>query len=115
MIAGCAAFWGLYWIPLRETEALGVPPLWSVALFNLPLFLISGLIFAWFFSRNRQILGTVMLADTISTENPKWAAALYAQAPKLGHAYAARQLTHHLANPPGETEVITKGGFGEDQ
>ena len=25
VIAGCAAFWGLYWIPLRETEALGVP------------------------------------------------------------------------------------------
>jgi len=66
VIAGCAAFWGLYWIPLRETEALGVPPLWSVALFNLPLFLISGLIFAWFFSRNRQILGTVMLAGCLA-------------------------------------------------
>ena len=59
--------------------------------------------------------GDSVLADTISTVNPKWAPALYAQAPKLGHAYAARQLTHHLANPPGETEVITKGGFGEDQ
>lgn len=28
---------------------------------------------------------------------------------------AARQLTHHLANPPGETAVTTKGGFGENQ
>lgn len=66
VIAGSAAFWGLYWIPLRETEALGVPPLWSVALFNLPLFLISGVIFVWFFSRNRQMLGTVMLAGCLA-------------------------------------------------
>ena len=36
IIAGGAAFWGLYWLPLRETEALGVPPIWSVALFNMP-------------------------------------------------------------------------------
>ncbi len=56
-----------------------------------------------------------LLADTIATENPKRAAALYVQASKLGHAYAARQLTHHLANPPGETEVTTKGGSGEYQ
>ena len=56
-----------------------------------------------------------LLADALITENPKRAAALYAQASQRGHAYAARQLTHPLANPPGETEVTTRGGFGEDQ
>lgn len=66
VIAGCAAFWGLYWIPLRETEALGVPPVWSVALFNLPLIFISAAVFAWFFGANRAILGRVILAGMLA-------------------------------------------------
>lgn len=56
-----------------------------------------------------------LLADAIAAENPRRAADLYARASQLGHQYAASQLTHHLANPPGETEVTTKGGFGENQ
>lgn len=66
VIAGCAAFWGLYWIPLRETEALGVPPVWSVALFNIPLIFISAAIFAWFFGANRAVLGRVILAGMLA-------------------------------------------------
>lgn len=30
-----AAFWGLYWIPLREIEKFGLSSTWSVAFFNL--------------------------------------------------------------------------------
>ena len=66
IIAGCAAFWGLYWIPLRETEALGVPPVWSVSLFNAPLIVVSGCIFVWFFGVNRAILGRVILAGVLA-------------------------------------------------
>ena len=66
VIAGCAAFWGLYWIPLRETEALGVPPIWSVALFNMPLIFISAAVFAWFFGANRAVLGKVILAGVLA-------------------------------------------------
>jgi len=29
-----AAFWGLYWLPLREIGAVGLPTAWSVAFFN---------------------------------------------------------------------------------
>lgn len=66
-------------------------------------------------ARHGDAHAMALLADTIATKNPKRATALYVQASKLGHVYAARQLTHHLANPPGETEVTTKGGYGEDQ
>ncbi len=66
IIAGAAAFWGLYWIPLRETEALGVPPLWSVALFNMPLVLVSGVVFLWFFRSNRHLLGQIILAGVLA-------------------------------------------------
>lgn len=66
IIAGCAAFWGLYWIPLRETEALGVPPVWSVALFNLPLIVCSFAVFLWFFRANQAVLGKVILAGVLA-------------------------------------------------
>lgn len=66
VIAGCAAFWGLYWIPLRETEALGVPPIWSVALFNMPLIFCSFAVFLWFFRANQAVLGKVILAGVLA-------------------------------------------------
>ncbi len=66
IIAGAAAFWGLYWIPLRETEALGVPPLWSVALFNMPLVFVSGVVFLWFYRSNRRLLGQIVLAGVLA-------------------------------------------------
>ena len=66
IIAGSAAFWGLYWIPLRETEELGVSPVWSVALFNMPLIFVSAVVFLWFFKANREILGRVMLAGLLA-------------------------------------------------
>lgn len=66
VIAGSAAFWGLYWIPLRETEALGVPPVWSVALFNMPLIFCSAAVFIWFFGANRAVLGKVILAGVLA-------------------------------------------------
>ncbi len=59
--------------------------------------------------------GDNRLADTTVRENPKRANTFCTRSSKPGHAYAARQLTHPLANPPGETEVTTKGGSGEDQ
>ncbi len=59
--------------------------------------------------------GDSVLAATTARENPKRARMLYTKASELGHVYAARQFTHPLANPPGETEVTTKGGFGENQ
>lgn len=65
-IAGCAAFWGLYWIPLRETEALGVPPIWSVALFNMPLIFCSAAVFIWFFRANQAVINKVILAGVLA-------------------------------------------------
>lgn len=58
-------------------------------------------------------VGDIVLAATCADKNPM--RALHAEASKPGHARAARELTHPLANPPGETEVTTEGGFGEDQ
>ena len=66
IIAGCAAFWGLYWIPLRETEALGVPPIWSVALFNMPLIFCSFAVFLWCFRVNRAVMGKVVIAGVLA-------------------------------------------------
>ena len=43
-----AAAWGLFWIPLRQVEALGIPGSWTVVIFNaiplivlIPIFLLT--------------------------------------------------------------------------
>ena len=42
-----ASLWGLYWVPLRQLEALGIEGAWSIALLNLPaafaLFVVTAL------------------------------------------------------------------------
>ena len=40
-----AAIWGLYWIPLRYLEGLGVAEAWTVALINIPAAVVIGVIF----------------------------------------------------------------------
>ena len=65
-IAVCAAFWGLYWIPLRETEAMGVPPVWTVALFNLPLMAVCAVIFLARYKENQAVMGRVVLAGVLA-------------------------------------------------
>ncbi|WP_347832757.1 EamA family transporter [uncultured Planktomarina sp.] len=40
-----AAIWGLYWIPLRYLEGLGVAEAWTVALINIPAAAAVGVIF----------------------------------------------------------------------
>lgn len=45
-VAACAAFWGLYWWPLRAIEAMGAPGVWAVVAFNLPALLAAALVWA---------------------------------------------------------------------
>jgi drug/metabolite transporter (DMT)-like permease len=40
-----AGIWGLYWIPLRYLEGLGVAEAWTVALINIPAAVVIGVIF----------------------------------------------------------------------
>ena len=40
-----AAIWGLYWIPLRYLEGLGVAEAWTVALINIPAAAAIGVLF----------------------------------------------------------------------
>ncbi len=39
-IAGCGAIWGLYWIPIRQLDASGIPPSWT----SLITFCLVGLV-----------------------------------------------------------------------
>ncbi|MEM7268382.1 MAG: DMT family transporter [Pseudomonadota bacterium] len=66
VIALSAAVWGLYWIPLRYTEGLGVPPVWTVALFNVPLVLVGALMFVAQYKANRPLMARIVIAGTLA-------------------------------------------------
>ncbi|MCG8369106.1 MAG: DMT family transporter, partial [Proteobacteria bacterium] len=52
-----ASLWGLYWIPLRYLEDLGVDGAWAVALLNLPAALALLPVVAWSWRDHRGQLG----------------------------------------------------------
>ena len=39
-----ASIWGIYWIPVRELEAMGVASGWAVAIFNAPALLVAAVV-----------------------------------------------------------------------
>ncbi len=45
---------------------LGVPPIWSVALFNMPLIFCSFAVFIWCFRANRAVMAKVILAGVLA-------------------------------------------------
>ena len=56
-----AAFWGLYWIPLRYMEAEGVAGNWAVALLNLPAGLLLMPLVIWQWRRHREYFWHALL------------------------------------------------------
>lgn len=60
-----AAFWGLYWIPVREIEAAGISPAWSVAFFNACPLVVLIPIVLWDRKRQFQHLGQVLFIATL--------------------------------------------------
>ena len=61
-----AAFWGLYWLPLREIEGAGLSNAWSVAFFNVcPLILLIPYVI-WHRKVQFQHLGAVFLIAALT-------------------------------------------------
>ena len=58
-----AAFWGLFWIPLRQIENSGISASWTVIIFNaFPLIVLVPLFFL-FFSKFKQSLKPILYAS----------------------------------------------------
>ena len=58
-----AAFWGLFWIPLRQLESSGISASWTVIIFNaFPLIVLVPLFFL-FFSKFKQSLKPILYAS----------------------------------------------------
>ena len=105
-----AALWGLYWIPLRYLEGLGIGGGWAVALLNLPagVALLPLVLLAW--RRHRAHmgqalaigiftgLGLALYASGLIYSSVVRATLLFYLTPNLGHpnrpllARRARQL-----------------------
>lgn len=65
-LAVSAAFWGLYWLPLRTIEATGITGSWSVVYFNAcPLIVLCPLLFFNYRKLNGVIWPTVLAATMI--------------------------------------------------
>lgn len=51
-----AAFWGLYWIPLRYLQAQGIDGSWAVALLNFPAALLLVIIVCWQWQQHQKYI-----------------------------------------------------------
>lgn len=51
-----ALIWGLYWIPLRYLDELGIAPGWAIALTTAPAALVLGAMAVWQWQRTRMHL-----------------------------------------------------------
>lgn len=56
-----ASIWGLYWMPLRYLEGLGVDGAWSVALVNLPAAILLAIVTLWQWRAHRPALIPMLL------------------------------------------------------
>lgn len=53
LVFGAASVWGLYWVPLRYLESLGVQGVWAVVMINLPAALVLTAVTAWQWKAHR--------------------------------------------------------------
>lgn len=65
-VALCATVWGLYWLPLRAAEAMGVAGAWAVAAFNLPAMLLAFIILGFDHKGCRGRWGRVAVAGLLA-------------------------------------------------
>ncbi|MEM7060754.1 MAG: DMT family transporter [Pseudomonadota bacterium] len=61
-----ASLWGLYWIPLRYLEDLGVAPGWAIVLTTAPAALVLGVIALWQWPRTRPHLRHALLIGALT-------------------------------------------------
>lgn len=56
-----ASLWGLYWMPLRYLEDMGIEGAWAVALLNLPAAFVLLVVMLVYLPRYREYIGKVVL------------------------------------------------------
>ena len=61
-----AAIWGLYWVPLRYLESVGVAEAWTVVLINLPAAAIISIAFFVQFRIHRSHLTQTVAIDILT-------------------------------------------------
>lgn len=61
-----ATVWGLYWIPLRYLDDLGIAPGWAIALTTAPAALVLGAVALWQWSKTRDHLRHALVIGVLT-------------------------------------------------
>ena len=61
-----ATVWGLYWIPLRHLEELGITPGWAIVLTTAPAAMLLGLVALWHWKATRAFWAQAVLIGVLT-------------------------------------------------